>query len=264
MEDRHRIAVQDLRYSYDKKTEIIHGISAEFAAGKITALLGANGCGKSTLLNLLAGVLKPDSGNVLIGNEKLQSLSRGQIAKRIAVVHQKNTAPPDMTVEKLVTAGRTPHRERFRPLSQKDRAAVQEAMFDTDTLEFADRPVASLSGGQMQRVWLAMALAQETEILLLDEITTYLDIHYQMELLSLMRELNRKKQLTVVTVLHDINLAMEFSDEVMVMKNGAVLAQGAIEEAVRESVLDEAFQVSSKIISAAENRFCIFRRKAVG
>lgn len=263
MGDRHAIAVEELRYSYDKKTEILHGISAEFTPGKITALIGANGCGKSTLLNLIAGILKPDSGRILIGGEDICSLRRNMLAKRIAVVHQKNTAPPDMTVERLIAAGRTPHRERFRPLCQKDNDIVREAMKDTDTIELADRPISELSGGQLQRVWLAMALAQETDILLLDEITTYLDVHYQLELLHLIRELNRKKKMTVITVLHDINLAMEFCDEALMMKNGVVLAQGNVENAVTEEVLDEVFQISSKVIRTAGSRYCVFRRKAV-
>lgn len=263
MEDRNKLTVRELHYSYDKKTEILHGINAEFQAGKITGLIGANGCGKSTFLNLLADIMKPDCGEILVDGKNIRFFDRRTLAKKIAVVHQKNMAPADMTVEKLVAAGRTPYRERFRPFRQEDAAAVREAMIDTDTLEIAERPISALSGGQMQRVWLAMALAQETDILLLDEITTYLDVHYQLELLHLIRELNRKKKQTVITVLHDINLAMEFCDEVFVMKEGAVLAHGSVTEAVTESVLDEAFQISSKIVSGEGARYCIFHRKAV-
>lgn len=264
MENRKMISVSELCYGYDKKNEILHGISAEFSPGKITALIGANGCGKSTLLNLIAGIYRPDSGEVTVNGNNLRLMNRNTLAKMVSVVHQNNMAPGDMTVEKLVAAGRTPHRERFRPFSKKDETAVRAALEDTDTLDFADRPVSALSGGQMQRVWLAMALAQETDILLLDEITTYLDVHYQLELLHLIRELNRKKGLTVITVLHDINLALEFCEEVLVMKNGTVLAQGKIEEAVTKQVLDEAFQISSQIVSVDGTKHCIFHRKAEG
>lgn len=263
MEDRDSVAVTNLRYSYEKGTEILHGISASFTPGKITALIGANGCGKSTLLNLIAGILKPEDGEIVVGDKNIAQMSRNALAKRIAVVHQKNAVPGDMTVEKLVEAGRTPHKQRFRPLSKKDEEAVREAMIDTDILHLAERSVAALSGGQMQRVWLAMALAQETEILLLDEITTYLDVHYQLELLHLIRELNQRKKRTVIMVLHDINLAMEFCDEVVVMKNGVILAQGDIKEAITTEVLDEAFQISSQMVSVEETKYCIFQRKAV-
>lgn len=262
MEHKNQISVTNLRYGYEKGQEIIHGVTASFAPGKMTALLGANGCGKSTFLNLIAGVLKPNAGEILVNDKKIRLLNRKALAKMIAVVHQSNAAPGDMTVEKLVTAGRTPYRERFHGLSKEDERAVREALEDTDTLELASRPVLSLSGGQMQRVWLAMALAQETDILLLDEITTYLDIHYQLELLHLIAELNRKKGLTVIMVLHDLNLALEYCQEAVVMKKGQILAAGAVEQAVTETVLEEAFDVAASIVEAGDRRHCIFRRKA--
>ncbi|MGN0158700.1 MAG: ABC transporter ATP-binding protein [Brotaphodocola sp.] len=262
MENKNRVLVKNLCYGYEKKTEIIHGITASFSPGKMTAMLGGNGCGKSTLLNLIAGILKPDSGEITLNGNNIRLMNRNTLAKMISVVHQNNNAPGDMTVEKLVMAGRTPYREKFRPFSKKDEVAVREALADTDTANLASRPVSALSGGQMQRVWLAMALAQETDILLLDEITTYLDIHYQMELLHLIAELNRKKGLTVIMVLHDINLALEFCQEVLVMKQGSVLVQGKTEEAVTEQILEEAFGISSNIITVEGSRHCIFRRKA--
>lgn len=253
--------IENIRFSYQKGTEILHDVSAGFAAGKITALIGANGCGKSTLLNLMAGVMKPNSGKILLNGKSISELKRTVVAQSIAVVHQSNTAPGDMTVEKLVSAGRTPYRSLFRAADDEDAAAVQKALGDTDTAEYADRVVSALSGGQMQRVWLAMALAQDTDILLLDEITTYLDIHYQLEILHLIRQLNRKKHLTIIMVLHDINLALEYCDEVVVMKDGRITAQGDIAKAVNEEVLNEAFEVSSKIVLIDGKKHCIFSRK---
>ena len=260
-ENKNTLSVENLHFSYEKGKEILHGISASFTQGKITALIGANGCGKSTLLNLIAGVMKPDSGRILLNDKDIETLKRTVIAKNIAVVHQSNTAPNDLTVQRLVSAGRTPYRSILKPYGKDDILAVQKALNDTDTDRFADRPISALSGGQMQRVWLAMALAQDTDILLLDEITTYLDIHYQLEILNLISELNLKKGMTILMVLHDINLAFEFCDEAVIMKGGNILAAGDIDTAVNESILNEAFEVSSKIISIDNKKHCIFSRK---
>lgn len=261
MENKKQLAVENIRFSYDKGAEILHGVSANFEVGKITALIGANGCGKSTLLNLIAGVIKPDSGRILLNEKSISELKRNVVAQNIAVVHQSNSAPGDMTVEKLVSAGRTPYRKLFGAFDEDDSKAIRRALDDTETGEYAGRVVSALSGGQMQRVWLAMALAQDTDILLLDEITTYLDIHYQMEILHLIRELNLKKRITIVMVLHDINHALEFCDNVVIMKNGNIIAQGDIDCAVNEDILNEAFEVSSKIVSIDGKKHCIFSRK---
>jgi iron complex transport system ATP-binding protein len=261
MENKKSLTVSDVHYSYDKGAEILHGVSASFSSGKITALIGANGCGKSTLLNLAAGVMKPDKGSILLNGENISTLKRTVVAQSIAAVHQNNTAPDDMTVEKLVSAGRTPYHSMFKKSCEEDNRAVERALEDTDIKKYAHRTVSSLSGGQLQRAWLAMALAQETDILLLDEITTYLDIHYQIEIMHLIRELNVKKGITVVMVLHDINLALEFCDEVIIMKNGFITAQGNIGEAVTENILNEAFEVSSKIMLAEGKKHCLFSRK---
>lgn len=261
MENKKSLSIENICYSYQKGREILHGISASFATGKITALIGANGCGKSTLMNLIAGVMKPESGKILLNGENIADLKRTVVAQNIAVVHQSNTVPGDMTVEKLVSAGRTPYRSILRSSGEEDAKAIQKALRDTETDEYAERVVSSLSGGQMQRVWLAMALAQDTDILLLDEITTYLDIHYQIEILHLIKELNRKKNITIVMVLHDINLALEFCDEVVIMKDGHITAQGEIDCAVNEKILNEAFEVSSQIVFIDGRKHCIFSRK---
>lgn len=261
MENKKSLSISNLRFSYEKNNEILHGISAKFTSGKITALIGANGCGKSTLLNLIAGVKKPDSGAILLNGINLNTLKRPFIAQNIAVVHQSNTAPGDITVEKLVSAGRIPYQKVFSSSGKTDKLAIQKALNDTETVLYANKTISTLSGGQMQRVWLAMALAQDTDILLLDEITTYLDIHYQIEIMHLIKELNRKKNITIIMVLHDINLAFEFCDEVIVMKDGYITANGAIETAINEAVLNDAFNVSSKIFMINEKKHCVFKRK---
>lgn len=261
MENKNALSIADIHYSYDKKNEILHGVSAAFSSGKITALIGANGCGKSTLLNLMAGVLKPDAGHIFLNGKDVKNLKRSLVAQNIAVVHQSNTAPADMTVEKLVSVGRTPYRTLFQGFREEDAKRIEKALKDTDTDKLREKAVSSLSGGQMQRVWLAMALAQDTDILLLDEITTYLDIHYQIDILHLVRELNQKKNMTIIMVLHDINLALEFCDEVVIMKDGHIRAQGKINEVVNEEILDEAFEVSSKILYIDGKKHCIFSRK---
>lgn len=261
MENKNMLSAVDIRYSYEKGNEILHGISADFASGKMTALLGPNGCGKSTLLHLLAGVMYPDSGTVAWNGQDIRTMKRRLTAQRIAIVHQNNSAPADMTVEKLVAAGRTPYRNLFRFPDAEDEKAVLEALRDTQTDVFSHKAIGTLSGGQLQRVWLAMALAQETGILLLDEITTYLDIHYQMEILHLVRTLNREKHITVILVLHDINLALEFCDEAVIMKDGKILAKGSIEEAISEDVLEDAFEVSSRLLEIEGKKICIFSRK---
>ena len=255
------LSVLDLRFSYEKGKEILHGISSVFSRGKITALIGANGCGKSTLLNLIAGVLRPDRGAILLDGKDIKTLKRTIVARNIAVVHQSNTAPDDISVEKLVFAGRTPYKGLLKRSTDADELAVKKALLDTDTEKFSNRRLASLSGGQMQRVWLAMALAQETDILLLDEITTYLDIHYQLEILNLISKLNREKGMTVLMVLHDVNLAFEFCVEIIVMKDGKVTVQGDIDSVADEGVLNEAFDVSCKIISIDGKKHCVFNRK---
>ncbi|WP_426350282.1 ABC transporter ATP-binding protein [Alloiococcus sp. CFN-8] len=261
MENKSQLSVENLTFSYDKEKEILHGISASFSNGKITAILGPNGCGKSTLLNLLSGVLKPSSGNITLKGCDIREIKRTEVARNIAVVHQKNRAPSDITVENLVSAGRTPYKGFFKGSDKvEDQRAIEKALRDTETLEFAERPISALSGGQMQRVWMAMALAQETDILLLDEITTFLDIHYQLEILHLISELNRKNGTTILMVLHDINLAFEFCDEVIIMKEGNIIAQGDINRVVDEEILKEAFDVSAKILTIDDKKQCIFSR----
>lgn len=263
MEREQQLSVSDLSFAYDTKGRtLLQNLCVDFEAKKITALLGANGSGKSTLIKLLSGVLRPNQGCIRLGGVDIRKMKKIDVAKKIAVVHQKNSAPADYTVRKLVELGRTPYHQFLgRRDYQADNEAVQQALNDTDTEHLADCLISELSGGQMQRVWLAMALAQQTDILLLDEITTYLDIHYQLELLHLIKQLNEKRKTTIIMVLHDINLALEFCDRVVVMKTGQIVVQGEMHKVLTEDVLDNAFEVSTKILKEEKKRYCVFYRR---
>lgn len=257
-----KLRATKLRFGYDAKEMVIKDVSLHIPHGKVTALIGANGCGKSTLFQLFTGRLKPESGEVSFQGKNISNIKQKEFAKKVAVVHQYNTAPADITVRKLVEMGRTPYQSLFSyAQKEEDKSAVNRAMEATNVLQYENRMVSQLSGGQKQRVWMAMALAQEPEILLLDEITTYLDIHYQIEILSLVRKLNREQEITVLMVLHDINQAMEYADEIVVMKEGQIIASGKANEVVTEKILEEAFRVKAEIIDREDGKYCIFSEK---
>lgn len=254
----HILSAQNLSFSYSKDKTIIKDVSLSLESGKITTLLGANGCGKSTLFHLLTGVLKPSAGKIMLDETDIEKIKRKTFSQSVATVHQYNTAPPDLTVQKLVEMGRTPYKNTFSyGSSDADREAVAFALKITDTEKYKDKIISQLSGGQRQRVWLALALAQSPDILLLDEITTYLDIRYQYEILNLIKKLNRENNLTVLMVLHDINQAIEFSDNTIVMKDGSVLCADTTDKAVTKENLDAAFGVSSQLISLDDKKYCI-------
>ncbi len=224
--------INQVSYSHDKQRELLKGIQATIADGKITTIIGPNGCGKSTLLGVMSGLYHPQSGQAEIDGKAVHRYSARELAHKLAVVHQQNSAPPDITVERLVGYGRIPHRSWFGGDAEQDREAIEWALACTNLTDKRGDIVEKLSGGERQRVWIAMALAQRTPMLLLDEPTTFLDMYYQLEILELVRRLNREFRLTIVMVLHDINQAMRYSDSIIAMKDGRILAHGSPQDVI--------------------------------
>ena len=239
--------VEGLNFSYGKN-KVIDDLSVTFKRGAVTTLIGANGCGKSTLFNLMTKNLRPQSGSILLGQEDVVHMKMKDVAKQVAIVHQYNTAPSDLTVEKLVSYGRTPYQTMgFSADAAEDEEKIRWAMEITEMIQYREKPVSQLSGGQKQRVWIAMSLAQNTKVLFLDEPTTYLDIKYQLQVLDLILRLNHELGLTIVMVLHDINQSLRYSDEIVAMKEGRVIAQGPAEEVFTEELIRQVYDVDLKL-----------------
>ncbi|MGF6178210.1 ABC transporter ATP-binding protein [Ensifer sp. 4252] len=222
--------------------------SVAISAGRITAICGANGSGKSTLLKCLSGLEAPTSGDILLAGQALNSLSRRQIARQVAVLGQNPETPAGLNVEELVEQGRYPHRPWLTRLRGHDREAIERAIDAVDLQDMRQRQLSSLSGGERQRAWVAMALAQEPQILFLDEPTSFLDVRHQAELLTLLRRLNREDGLTIIAVLHDLNQVIEFADDVILMKKGEVLSTGAPAEIFRRERLSHAFGCTVDVV----------------
>jgi iron complex transport system ATP-binding protein len=235
--------IKDITFSYADKVTRLHDIGASIATGKITTILGPNGSGKSTLLGVLTNNLTPEKGSIILGGKATQQYKPKELAKKLGVVHQQNSAPADMTVEKLVYYGRLPHKQVFSQYADEDDAKVKWALERVGLYERKDVPMDSLSGGQQQRVWIAMALAQDTPYLFLDEPTANLDIYYQYEILELVRELCREEGLTIVMVLHDINQAIAYSDEIIAMKDGRIISHGNPKEIITPELMREVYNV---------------------
>ena len=249
--------VKNLSFSYGKQ-QVLNGLDFSLHEGRITTLIGANGCGKSTLFNLMTKNLKPDQGEVFLREENIANLRLKDFAREAAIVHQYNTEPPDLTVEKLVSYGRTPyHTMGLSSDPQKDEEKIQWALEITHTSKHKDKPVTELSGGQKQRVWIAMALAQDTKVLFLDEPTTYLDVRYQLQILKLIQKLNREYGITIVMVLHDINQSLYYSDEIVAMKDGRMIAHGLPEEIITKELVQEVYGVDLTIQSVDGKPFVI-------
>lgn len=225
------------------RRRILQGATLALERGMVTALVGPNGCGKSTLLRTLARLARPSSGAVLLDGRDIHGAPTRDVAKRLAILPQGRDSPAGLTVRDLVAHGRYPHMGLLRRPNAQDADAVARALEATAMTPLADREVDTLSGGERQRAWIAMALAQETDILLLDEPTTYLDIRYQLEVLTLVRRLNREHGITVLWVLHDLNQAAEHSDRIVVMRDGRILADGAPRDVLTPATIREAFDV---------------------
>ncbi len=238
---------KDLTLQYDQR-RVVEGLTTEIPEGKVTMIVGANACGKSTLLRGLSRLLKPSGGTVTLDGKDIHSRPAKELARILGLLPQHPTAPDGILVRDLVGRGRYPHQGFFRSWSAVDDAAVQRALEATETLELAERNVDELSGGQRQRVWIAMALAQETEVLLLDEPTTYLDLAHQVEVLDLVTDLNRQRGTTVAIVLHDLNLAARYADHVIAMKGGRIVAEGTSTAVVTEDLVRDVFGLDSRVL----------------
>ena len=249
--------VKNLSFAYGRQ-QVLKNLDMELHEGKITTLIGANGCGKSTLFHLMTKNLKPDEGEIFLRETSILDLKLKDFAKEVSIVHQYNTAPVDLSVEKLVGYGRTPyHTMGLSPDPKEDEEKIRWALEITHTYKHKDKPVSELSGGQKQRVWIAMALVQGTKVLFLDEPTTYLDIRYQLQILKLIRQLNREFGITIVMVLHDINQSLYYSDEIVAMKDGRMIAHGLPEEIISSELVGEVYDVNLEIRSVDGKPFVI-------
>jgi iron complex transport system ATP-binding protein len=245
------IDLQNLSGGYDQQ-RIIHDIHLSLETGEWLSLLGANGSGKSTLLKLVSRILTPQAGAVLLDGKAIHTQPASVVAQQLAFLPQQQTIPIGITVRQLVSLGRSPHQPWWQwELSLSDRAKVDEAIAQVQIEAFGDRPVEQLSGGERQRAFLALALAQNPKVLLLDEPTTYLDIHYQLELLDLLKRLNRTTGLAIVTVLHDINLAARYSDRLALLKQGALWAIDSPGLVLTATNLAEVFGIEVEILRTA-------------
>jgi iron complex transport system ATP-binding protein len=216
--------------------------------GQITALVGPNGCGKSTLLRGLARLLKPRAGSVYLNGADIFRLPTKAVAQQLGILPQGPVAPEGLTVRDLVAQGRYPYQSWWQPWSLEDERSVQKALLTTDLSELANRPVDTLSGGQRQRAWIAMLLAQDTQILLLDEPTTFLDLAYQVEVLELLWELNQTQGSTIVMVLHDLNQACRYADHLVALRDGEVMASGTPDVVMTESMVHQVFGLVCRIV----------------
>ena len=239
------LRVENVSLGYGEKT-IVKDLSLEFPKGKITAIIGPNGCGKSTLLRGVSRLLKPLNGDFTLDGKSTHEYSMKGFARMVGLMPQHPIAPEGITVADLVSRGRYPYQGLFKRNSAEDDEAVAWALEATDTMSLAERQVTELSGGQRQRVWIAMALAQETDILLLDEPTTYLDLAHQVELLDLLAELNEERGTTMIMILHELNLAARVADYLVAMKEGSIVAQGEAGAVLTRPNLDEIFGLKAE------------------
>ncbi|MEV5009820.1 ABC transporter ATP-binding protein [Streptomyces sp. NPDC055692] len=242
-----RLAARGLTLAYEDRT-VVEELDLDVADGRVTVIVGPNACGKSTLLRALGRLLKPRRGAVLLDGTELARLPTKRIAQAVGLLPQTPVPPEGITVGDLIARGRQPHQKWWQQWSETDEASVSQAMERTGTAELAERPVDELSGGQRQRVWIAMALAQDTDLLLLDEPTTYLDIAHQVEVLDLVRRLNRERGRTVVAVLHDLNQAARYADHLIAMRAGRIVAQGPPGDIVTAELVQEVFGLASVVV----------------
>lgn len=241
------IATQNLAVAYEDHL-VVDDLDMQIPQGRITTIIGPNGCGKSTVLKAVGRILKPKGGVVYLNGDDIRRLTTKEVAQKMAILPQSPQAPAGLTVGELVAYGRFPHQRGFGKLMPEDKKIIQWALEVTRLTEFETTAVDNLSGGQRQRVWIAMALAQQTDLILLDEPTTYLDLAYQLEVLELLYRLNREQGCTIVMVLHDLNLAARFADYMIAIRGGDIIQHGTPEEVMTAEVLKETFHIDAEIV----------------
>lgn len=240
------IEVKQLSAAYEDNL-IIDNLNLKIPKGKVSIIIGANGCGKSTLLKVIARILKPGNGSIYINGKELRGQKGKKLARQVAVLPQSPKCPDAITVRELVTYGRFPYQKAVGGITSHDKRLVEWAIEKTGLTEYSGRPVNNLSGGQRQRAWIAMTLAQETDIILLDEPTTYLDMAYQLEILQLLQQLNREKSLTIVMVLHELNQACRFADHIIGIKKGQIICQGKPADVITKDSLKTIYGIDASL-----------------
>ena len=261
MAKENRLRCDQLTLAYDQ-VEVVHQLSLEIPQGQITTLIGPNGCGKSTLLRGLARLLRPKHGATYLDGKAIHQQSTRQVARQLAVLLQNPEAPAGLTVRELLALGRYPHQGFFGVITHEDETKIESALRLAGIEHFAERPLGELSGGQQQLAWIAMALAQDTEILLLDEPTTFLDMVHQLEVLDVLDRLHQEQGRTIVLVLHDINHAARYSQHLVALNEGRIVDRGSPQEIITAELLAKVFQVEASIMIDPESQspYCIPRR----
>lgn len=254
---------EKLSFNYRGEKNIINDLNIDIKEGEITTIIGPNGSGKSTLLSLLCALNKSKTGHVYLGDINMNNLKYKDIAKVLATVHQQNSVPKDIKVEELVSYGRYPHKGYFKSNNKEDKNIIKWALECTGLDDLKHKGVMNLSGGERQRAFISMALAQKPKILFLDEPTTYLDIFHQIEILEIVRKLNKDSGLTVVMVLHDINQAIKYSHNIVVMKDGKIVKEGKSENVIDENLLKEVYKVNGVINKCNETGEIYFIPKTI-
>ncbi|THG92087.1 iron ABC transporter ATP-binding protein [Alkalihalobacillus alcalophilus ATCC 27647 = CGMCC 1.3604] len=245
--------INNVTFAYIKEKSQINNISAKVEKGKITTIIGPNGSGKSTFINIMSRNLNPLDGNILLDGKEIQTYSAREFARKLAVVHQQNEAPQDMTVEKLIAFGRVPHKRMFQSQRVEDEEAIDWAITCTNLQSKRKMTLNQLSGGERQRVWIAMSLAQKTPSLFLDEPTTHLDMYHQMEILELIKRLNKEHGMTIVMVLHDLNQAIRYSDHLIVLKDGQKMMEGEPAEIINSKSVRDIYGVKADVKNDEES-----------
>lgn len=243
-----KISTENLSVSYQNKN-VLKNIRAEIEKGKITVLLGTNGSGKSTLLKAISGILPFKEGSIYLDGKEMSSQSKRSIAKQLAMLPQISEASLDMTVYELVEQGRFPHVGPLKMMQKQDHKAIISALEDTNLLQYQDHSLDELSGGERQRAWLALSLAQQTETLLLDEPTTFMDIHHQISFLNLVNKLNKEENKTIVMVLHDINQALAYADQIIVLKDRRIYSSGVPSDVITPDLLLNVFHIKASLVN---------------